>query len=237
MIRSIAINTCFYLITTFFAIVLVFTFFLPRRYFFAGACGWSSSCLKMLDFFGMKHEFRGIENLPKDRPFILAPKHQSAWDVFAFFQIIKDPAIVIKKELVLIPFFGWCLIKAGCIQLDRSSGGAALKSLLKGAKKNINEGHSLIIFPEGTRRAIDDPPDYKFGITFLYHSLKVPVVPVALNSGVFWPRRSFMRKKGTIIVDILPVIEQGLEKTIFANHLAQSIEEATQRLIKATPHA
>jgi 1-acyl-sn-glycerol-3-phosphate acyltransferase len=232
VIRSILINIFFYLITSFFAIVLVFTFFLPRSVFFAGARGWSSSLLWMLSLFGMKHEFRGLENLPVGTPYILAPKHQSAWDVFAFFQLIPEPAIVIKKELVLIPFFGWCLIKAGCIQLDRSSGAAALKSLLKGAKKNIDAGHSLLIFPEGTRRGIDDPPDYKYGITFLYNSLKVPVVPVALNSGVFWGRRSFTRKKGTIIVDILPAIMPGLEKTVFANTLSNQIEEATQRLLK-----
>jgi 1-acyl-sn-glycerol-3-phosphate acyltransferase len=231
MIRSIFINIFFYLITAFFAIVLVFTFLMPRSVFFTGAKAWSSTCLFMLDCFGMKHEFRGRENLPVGIPYILAPKHQSAWDVFAFFQLIKDPAIVIKKELTLIPFFGWCLIKAGCIRLDRGSGGAAIKSLYRGAKKNIDAGHSLLIFPEGTRKNIDDAPDYKFGITFLYDKLNVPVVPVALNSGVYWGRRSFTRKKGTIIVDILPAIMPGLDKEAFAKQISTTIEEATQRLI------
>lgn len=181
---------------------------------------------------GLSYEVRGLENLP-DRPVIIASKHQSAWETVFFHLVRVDTVIGLKHELTRIPLFGWYLMIARNIRIDRGGAAKALRSLTEGARRAVAEGCSILIFPEGTRTAPGAPPDYKPGVAALYKELDVPVVPVALNSGLFWGRQSFVKRPGTITVEFLPPIEPGLERKAFMALLEQRIETATDRLLAA----
>lgn len=181
---------------------------------------------------GLRYEVRGLENLP-DRPVIIASKHQSAWETVFFHLVRVDTVIGLKHELTRIPLFGWYLMIARNIRIDRGGAAKALRSLTEGARRAVAEGCSILIFPEGTRTAPGAPPDYKPGVAALYRELNVPVVPVALNSGLFWGRQSFVKRPGTITVEFLEPIEPGLERKAFMALLEQRIETATDRLLAA----
>jgi len=146
--------------------------------------------------------------------------------------LFDDPAMVLKRELVFIPLFGWFIPKFRMIPIARSSGAATLKNMVARAKEAAAMGRQIVIFPEGTRRTPGAPPDYKPGAAALYLQLDLPCLPIALNSGVFWPRRKFLRYPGTIVVEILPVIEAGLKRREFSQRLEAAIETATERLVK-----
>jgi 1-acyl-sn-glycerol-3-phosphate acyltransferase len=179
---------------------------------------------------GTTMEVRGIETLPQGAC-LIASKHQSAWETFALIPIFRDPALLMKRELFWIPFHGWFSHKFEMIPVDRDKGPTALRSMLRETKKRVADGREIIIFPEGTRKAPGAPPDYKTGIALLYEGLNVPCVPVALNSGLFWPRRSVTRKAGTIVVEILDPIPPGLGKAEFLSRLQTAIEDASNRLL------
>ncbi len=173
---------------------------------------------------------RGREHIPSGAA-LVAGKHQSFWETFAILPLLDDPAMVLKKELTYIPFFGWFIFKFKMIAVERSAGSAALKNLMRRAEEEIARGRQVVIMPEGTRRAPDDPPDYKPGAAALYGILGVPCVPFALNSGLFWPRRKFLRHPGTIVIEFLPPIPAGLPRKAFQARLQEAIETATARLV------
>jgi 1-acyl-sn-glycerol-3-phosphate acyltransferase len=175
-------------------------------------------------------EVRGREHLPPGAV-LVAGKHQSFWETFAILPLLDDPAMVLKKELTYIPFFGWFIYKFRMIAVARDAGTAALKLLMARAAEEIAAGRQVVIMPEGTRRAPDDPPDYKPGAAAIYGKLNVPCVPFALNSGLFWPRRKFLRLPGTIVLEFLPAIPAGLPRKVFQQQLEASIEAATARLV------
>jgi len=175
-------------------------------------------------------EVRGKEKLPKGAC-LVASKHQSAWETFALIPLFRDPAYLMKRELFWIPFHGWFSYKFKMIPVDRDKGPAALRRMLAEAKTRAAAGREIIIFPEGTRRAPGALPDYKTGVFLLYEALGIPCVPVALNSGLFWPRRSLKRYPGTIIVEFLDPIPPGLSKREFLPRLQATIETASNRLI------
>ena len=179
---------------------------------------------------GTELEVRGKEKLPKGAC-LVASKHQSAWETFALIPLFRDPAYLMKRELFWIPFHGWFSYKFKMIPVDRDKGPAALRRMLAEAKTRAAAGREIIIFPEGTRRAPGALPDYKTGVFLLYEALGIPCVPVALNSGVFWPRRSLKRYPGTIIVEFLDPIPPGLSKREFLPRLQATIETASNRLI------
>ena len=131
-------------------------------------------------------------------PVIMASKHQSAWETLVFHALIPEIAVGLKEELTRIPVFGWYLMRAGNIRIDRGAAANAIRSLVRGAKQAVAQGLTVLIFPEGTRRAPEDPPDYKPGVAALYAALKLPVVPVALNSGLYWRRREFVKHPGRV---------------------------------------
>lgn len=231
MARSLLFNALFYLTTALFVVLGSPLLFGPRR--------WAMAALKVHARFelfllriivGTKFEVRGKEFLPEG-PCLVASKHQSAWETFALIPLFRDPALLMKRELFLIPFHGWFSRKFEMIPVDRDKGPAALRRMLREAKKRIEAGREIIIFPEGTRRAPGAPPDYKTGVVLLYEALGVPCVPVALNSGLFWPRRSVTRRPGTVIVEILKPIPPGLGKKEFLRRLQTSIETASNRLV------
>lgn len=179
---------------------------------------------------GLSWELRGRENLPAG-PFVIASKHQSAFETFVFHLLLGDPAYILKRELLWIPFFGWYLGKSGVIAIDRSAGTKALKAMVKGAEEAVAKGRPVVIFPEGTRAAPGAKLPYHSGVAMLYGALKVPVVPIALNSGLFWRRRGFAKKPGTLTLEALEPIAPGMDRKAFMAELETRIEAATDRLI------
>lgn len=178
---------------------------------------------------GTKVEIRGLENLPEN-PILIASKHQSAWETFAFPTILKDPALVLKAELLSIPVYGWFCKKFEMIPIRRERTAFALKAMIKAAEIRKAQNREIIIFPEGTRKKPGSPPTYKSGILKLYESLDIPCVPVALNSGLFWPKESKMRYNGTIIIEFLKPIPPGLERAKFKALLQDTIEHQCELL-------
>jgi 1-acyl-sn-glycerol-3-phosphate acyltransferase len=171
-----------------------------------------------------------LEKLPKG-PLIVAAKHQSTWETFALLWLFDDFTFIVKRELMWIPIFGWCMWKAGMVPVDRGAGSQALTAMTLHARDRLRSGRQLIIFPEGTRRSPGADPRYKFGVAHLYAELGVPCVPIALNSGLFWPRRSVLRVPGTVLVEILEPIAPGMEAEKFFELLQEKVEGATARLI------
>jgi 1-acyl-sn-glycerol-3-phosphate acyltransferase len=228
---SLLFNFLFYLTTTLYVVLGSPLLFAPRRWAMAALANHARFELWLLKtIVGTKLEVRGKEHLP-DGPCLVAAKHQSAWETFALIPLFRDPVYLMKRELFWIPFHGWFSRKFEMIPVDRDKGPTALRRMLREAKMRIADGREIIIFPEGTRRAPGAPPDYKTGIVLLYEALGVPCVPLALNSGVFWPRRSLERGPGTIVVEFLEPIPPGLPKDQFINRLIASIETASARLL------
>lgn len=230
-LRSFIFNVVFY-INLFLFLVLGWGFyFTPRKWSIEALKQWAMASLWLLRVIaGVRMEVRGREHLPAGAA-LIASKHQSTWETFALLPLFEDPAMVLKRELVFIPLFGWFIPKFRMIPVERSSGASALKRMINGAAEAIRMKRQVIIFPEGTRRAPGDPPAYKPGAAALYLKLGVSCVPIALNSGVYWPRRKFHRYPGTIIVEILPPLPAGLPRKEFSERLVTNIETATARLV------
>lgn len=181
---------------------------------------------------GLRYRIIGRERLPPE-PVIAAVKHQSSWDTMACALILKEPAYVLKRELTWIPIFGWYLIRGGMIAVDRRAGGAALRRLIRQARRAAGRGRSILIYPEGTRTAPGERRPYQPGVAGLYQHLGMPVVPVALNSGLFWGRRSFIKRPGVITMEILEPIAPGLDRRAFLEELERRLEGASARLAGA----
>ena len=179
---------------------------------------------------GTRMVVRGRENLPEGAC-LVAAKHQSAWDTFALLPLFDDPAVVLKDELKFIPLYGWFCLKFEHILVKRDKGPSALKAMLRAARSRAAEGRQILIFPEGTRTAPGAAADYKPGVVALYEGLGIPCVPIALNSGVYWPRRTLIRHPGQIVVEILPPLPAGLPRAEFRQRLVDDIERASQRLV------
>jgi 1-acyl-sn-glycerol-3-phosphate acyltransferase len=233
VLRSLVFNFLFYVVLVAIMAVLLPTVLLGPDKVKAAARVWGRASLWLLRVVcGTRVEFRGLENIPADGGFIVAAKHQSVWEVFALITVFKDFTYVLKRELTYIPLFGWYIARGRQIPIDRSKGRAALAEVARKARVILAEHRQLFIFPEGTRRPPGAPPDYKYGAAFVYADTKVPCVPVALNSGLFWPRRSFLRRPGTIVVEIMPPIAPGLSTTAFLRLLQDKIETASDRLLE-----
>ncbi len=208
-----------------------------------GPRSWSKACLRLwlkLVFGGLRllcgirYEVRGDRYRPTGGA-LVASKHQSMFETLAFWQILDDPAIILKKELAYLPFFGWYAMKVKNISVDRSAGAKALRGMLRQARDRATEGRQVVIFPQGTRLEPGERESYKPGVVGLYSSMKVPCVPVALNSGLYWPPHGFGRKPGTIIVEFLEPIEPGLPKDEFLATLETRIETASAALLPQGP--
>ncbi len=175
-------------------------------------------------------EIRGVENLPPG-PCLVAAKHQAMLDILPPFTYLDDPVFVLKRELLPIPIFGWFSRKAKMIPIDRGGAAKALRGMLVAASEAISEGRQVVIFPEGTRREPGAEPDYQPGVAGLYRELGVPCVPVATNSGRFWPAHGLMRWPGVAVVEILPPIPPGLKRAEFMRRLQDTVEAASSRLL------
>jgi 1-acyl-sn-glycerol-3-phosphate acyltransferase len=232
-LRSLVFNVLFYLVLVFWIIVALPTFALPVRALFTVAEWWAKSSLFMMRVIcNIKVEFRGIEKIPNG-PLLVASKHQSFWETFALLRFFKRPIFILKRQLTWIPVFGQFLIKANMIAIDRTAGAKALLGMTRRARAAVRGGCQLVIFPEGTRTAPGAPPAYKTGVAQLYATCGVPCLPVALNSGLFWPRRTFMRYPGTLVVEFLDPLPPGLPRDEFLARVSTAIEQATGRLVAA----
>jgi 1-acyl-sn-glycerol-3-phosphate acyltransferase len=231
MLRSIIFAVLFYLTTTIFVVLGLPLLLGPRRWAMAGLRLHAQACLWLLRVIvGIGIEVRGLEKLPPP-PFLIAAKHQSAWDTFALLPLFKDPALVMKAELGLIPVYGWFAHKFEHIMVKRSRAAVALKTMIVDAKARVAENREVLIFPEGTRSAPGAAPVYKPGFVALYEGLNIPCVPLALNSGLYWPRRQFIRYPGTVVVEILDALPPGMPRRLFKAEVEARIESASQRLI------
>ncbi len=231
LVRSMIFQVVFY--TTFILLMLLGApcLFLPRRATMRLVRTWAWVSVKLLAVIcGTRLEFRHLERLPKGAA-LLAVKHQSFLETFALILVLDDFSFILKKELTAIPFFGWYTRAAGQIALDRSRRGATIAGLQRSVRACLAAGRQVVIFPEGTRRPVGAPPAYKTGVSAIVTDSGVPCIPVALNSGVFWPRRGILRRPGTIVFDFLPPIEPGLGKRAFMAALEAAIEPATDALV------
>ncbi len=232
-LRAIAFNSAFYG-WTFLVSFLFFPFLIFSR----------SVVLKIIKFWihgvvwicenilGLYITIRGKEKL-LSTPVILAVKHQSAWETIFLHYILFDPSVVLKRELLWIPFFGWFLKRLGMVPVSRTKGRGTqdIRNLLKAAERAIARGQSIVIFPEGTRSYPGKKETYQSGVASLYLHLKIPVIPVAHNAGLFWPRRGFLKYPGYITLEILDPIEPGLSRQEFMRVLENKIESRTDDLI------
>lgn len=230
VLRSFLFNALFYVNMVAWLIAALPCFVMPRRVLYWVVAAWARFNVWLMRIVvGTKVEFRGLENLHQGGV-LVASKHQSFWETFALLPLFDDAAFILKKELTSIPLFGWYAMKARMIPIDRDGSISAVKQMTAKAKTAVEAGRQLVIFPEGTRRAPGAEPDYKPGANHLYRRLGKPCIPIALNSGLFWPRRRFMRYPGTIVVEILPEIPPGLKQDEFSERLQDVIETASDRL-------
>lgn len=230
VIRSIVFNVLFYL-----TLILLMVVGLPmmlggRRAVFALASAWRAASVWLLETIcGLRLEYRGVENIPPGAV-LIAAKHQSFLETFALLKYAPDFAIILKKQLTYIPFFGWYLIVSRQIGIDRARGRQALQQIVDASKPVFAAGRQVFIYPEGTRRPPGAPPRYKTGAAAIYAGAEIACLPVALNTGLFWRRRGFLRRPGVAVIEYLPPIAPGLSREAFAAKLEHDIEAACRRL-------
>jgi 1-acyl-sn-glycerol-3-phosphate acyltransferase len=230
VIRSTLFTLGVVLWTLLLGVGAAFTLPFPRPVAYAYARLWARGVLWMLRVLvGLRHRVRGRERQPSP-PVIYALKHQSAWETIAFLELAPPFAVVLKRELLRIPIYGWYLLKVGMVPIDRAARGAAMRAMLKAARGHVAAGRSIVIMPEGTRIAPGRTGRYHPGVAALYRHLDLPVVPVALNSGLFWARRAFLKRPGVITLEFLEPIRPGLDRQAFMALLEERIETATERL-------
>jgi 1-acyl-sn-glycerol-3-phosphate acyltransferase len=231
IVRSVVYNVLFYLNLLVYLIAAIPTYWMSYRCIVEVAKSWGRTSTWLLRVIcGTRVEVRGVEKIPWG-PLLVAAKHQSTWETFGLLALFVDPTFILKRELLWLPLFGWYARKARMIPVDRGGRAQALAGLVRDSAVHLAAGRQIVIFPEGTRRPAGAEPSYKYGVVHLYAESGVPCLPVALNAGLFWPRRSLLRYPGTIRVEILDPIPPGLAKKEFAARLRDVIEEATARLV------
>jgi 1-acyl-sn-glycerol-3-phosphate acyltransferase len=232
-LRSIAFSIAFPLWTGICCIALAFGPLLPRKGALQMALFWVRSVAWVeRTVLGLDYRVIGMENVPKHGAFIVAAKHQSTFETMKLHLILNDPAIVLKKELLKIPIWGKYLKSTGMIPIDRSAGRRAMGGMLEASEKAKAEGRPIVIFPQGTRIPVGVKRNYKAGVTALYQALELPILPLALNSGLFWPKTG-RKHGGTVTFSFLPPIEPGLEPESALSLLEQQLETETDRLVAA----
>jgi 1-acyl-sn-glycerol-3-phosphate acyltransferase len=233
LVRALAFNLVFWIGTVIFGIAGLPFLLTPRRTAMRFGRFWAQAVLWALKVIvGLNGEIRGRENIP-DGACLIAMKHQSMWDTLMLPPLLGDPAVVIKRELQFVPFYGWYATRAGSIFIDREGGAGALRRMVAAAKQAIAAGRPVVIFPQGTRTTPGSPVSaapYQAGIAALYRELGVSLVPVAVNSGLYWGRRAFMKRPGRIVAQFLEPIPAGLPRREVMATLETRIETATTAL-------
>ena len=223
-IRSIIFLLVFYIWSFSVCAVFSWTLLLNKKTVIHIAELWARGNRILLRIFvGIKVEVKGLENLPKKNGYIVASKHQSALETVLFHALLPNTIYVMKKSLAFIPLAGWYFWRSGCIFVDRKKGTSSLRNMYAQAKERLSEGFNIIIFPEGTRTAPGTKTKYNPGLAMIYEAVNVPVIPVALNTGYFWPKNSVKRYPGTVVFEFLTPIESGLEKREFMKIVEEKI--------------
>jgi len=232
IVRSLLFNVAFYANLILWLIILIPGALVPRRQFMELVKMWARTSVWLLRVVaGTRVVITGQEKIPAGGA-LVAAKHQSFLETFALLPLLDDPTYILKRELMWIPFFGWYLAKARCVPIDRKAGSMALVQMTARAKEEAQHGRQIIIFPEGTRRPPGAPPAYKYGVAHLYQNLGFPCVPIAMNSGLYWPRRQFIRRPGTVRIEVQDPIPPGLAREAFFKLVQERIETASNRLLE-----
>ena len=230
VVRSVIFNFLFYLNLVVLMVLGLPTMLGGRRAVMALARLWGSISVSLLErICGLRLEYRGLDNIPAGGV-IIAAKHQSFLETFALLKYAPDFAIILKRQLTFIPFFGLYLIVSKQIAIDRGRGRQALQQIAAEAKPVLAAGRQVMIYPEGTRRPPGAPPKYKHGVAALYAMTGATCLPVALNTGLFWRKGGFLRRPGVAVIEYLPSIAGGLDRDVFAQQLQSTIEAACARL-------
>jgi 1-acyl-sn-glycerol-3-phosphate acyltransferase len=228
--RSVVFNLVFVAWTVVIGAIALPLLLAPRKTAMRFGKFWSQSVLRLLRVIvGLDHRVVGLDRVPMNGC-IVAMKHQSAWDAVAMPLLLDDPAPVVKRELLMVPVYGWYAARAGSIGIDRKAGGAALRRMLAAAHRVMAEGRPIVIFPQGTRVAPGTSLPYQPGVFALYQALSLPLVPAAVNSGMFWGRRRFLKSPGCITIEFLEPIPPGWPRRRLMEELEQRIETATAAL-------
>jgi 1-acyl-sn-glycerol-3-phosphate acyltransferase len=231
-VRSLAFNLLFYGWTVLVGIVGLPVLLLPRLVVMRFGRFWARGALWLLrGAAGLGHEIRGREHIPPGAS-IIAMKHQSAWDTLIMPVLLADAAMVLKRELRFVPIYGWYAMRAGSIPIDRKGGARTVREMIAAAREAAQRGRPIVIFPEGTRTAPGTRLPYQPGVAALYLALHVPVVPAAVNSGVYWGRRGFLKRPGRIVLEFLEPIPPGRPRRAMMAELERRIETATSALVQ-----
>ncbi len=230
-IRSVLFMIVFYVLTFVQSVFYLTLLVLPRRYTIWAPTLWCHINRFLLRWIaGIKVTVKGLENLPKQNGYIVAAKHQSAMETVLFHALVPNTVYILKKSLIFIPIVGWLFLKTGCIAIDRKAGMKSMHQLMSDACQRLQDKYNVIIFPEGTRTQPGTKGKYNPGVAMIYEKCQSPVVPVALNTGYFWPKNSYKRYPGTATIEFLPVIEPGLDKRAFLTRLEDQIETACAQM-------
>jgi len=230
-LRALAFTVLYYGWSFLLAVLCLPLLLTSRRVMMAYGAFWARSVFLLLRLVvGLKSDVRGVENLP-DGPALIVAKHQSTWDVLTLVALRPDAVFVLKQELTWIPLFGWYLLYSQHIAVNRGGGAAALKDMVKQARRAVALGRPIIIFPEGTRVPPGETRPYHPGAAALYTALGLEAVPIALNSGLFWPKRQLRQRGGTVTMEVLPPIPAGLDRKAFAREVETRLEAAGARLV------
>lgn len=236
-LRSTLFNLAFYMVTLIACIICLPTLFMPRRAFMAVVHGWVW-CVHVLErvIMNLHFEIRGLEHLPADgTAYIVAAKHQSPYETFKLHTLFGDPAIILKQELLKIPLWGAYLKKSDVIAIDRTTPELAISSIQEGARRMKEQGRPIIIFPQGTRVRTDETVQhkpYKIGVARLQEATDLPILPMALNSGYFWPRSGWLRRPGRVVFEFLPPIMPGMDRSALLARLERDVEDKSNALLE-----
>ncbi len=232
VLRSAAYHGLFILWTLLCGLLFLPLMLAPRLVVQRAAGFWVRGALVLQKvLLGLGYEVRGREHLPSGAAVIVA-KHQSAWETLVFHALMPDVIFVLKKSLLWLPVIGWYLLKTGQVAIDRKGGTRTLAAMARAARAALQRGSQVVIFPEGHRQPPGVTGTYLPGAAMLYGEGggHVPVIPVALNSGLFWPRNAFLRRPGTITLQVLPPLPPGLDRRAMMDELRTRIETATRAL-------
>lgn len=236
VLRNLIFRICLLIYISLALVGMIWILLIPKKYsLMVGEAFLKGVSFLETTILGLRYRIEGTENLPTDGSYLVAMKHYSAYETLKLHLIFKDPAIIFKKELLFIPFWGWYAAKAKMVAVDRQAKGSAIKSIIDGANRVIPEGRPIVIFPQGTRVKLTDTPadkPYKQGIIRLYEATNLPLVPVAINSGVFWPKKGLKKGPGTITFKILPAIPPGKNGDEVMKIIKDQIETKSNILVE-----
>jgi 1-acyl-sn-glycerol-3-phosphate acyltransferase len=235
--RSVLFNLCLIFGSLAVSVALFWALFLPRRHCVAVVSYFYGGFNTLIEKYvlGLNLEIRGLEHLPSDHRFIIAAKHQSAYETLKipFMRRLHYPVIILKKELIFLPFWGLYPLRMGQIPINRSQGASAMKQISAGCAKALESGRSIAIFPQGTRVAPGASAEYKPGLAKIYRDLQVPIIPMSLNTGMFWGKNSFFKNRGTVIFEFHPAIPAGMPPLKMMEQLEQTLESGSATLCSA----